>query len=159
MSQSGQRTDTNIMIEQRKVVGVLLYNRQGEVLLQQRDDKPGLVYAGHWTFFGGAVEAGESPDDAVQRELWEELELRLPLRRWKTYLCPARTVPDQVTTTNTLYTGLLEREQTPTVLHEGQAMGWFDAESAQHLTLAFLQRPHLIEFFSILPDLLQEGNE
>lgn len=149
----------NEQVEQRQVVGVLLYNRQGEVLLQQRDDKPGLVYAGHWTFFGGAVEPDETPDDAILRELWEELELRLPVRPWKTYICPVRTIPEQVTTSNTLYIGLLERDHTPTVLHEGQAMRWFDAASARQITLAFLQSPHLTEFFTLLPDLLQERGQ
>lgn len=143
-------------IEQRQVVGALIYNRQGEVLLQQRDDKPDLPYPGHWTFFGGAVEPGESPDEAIARELWEELELHLPLRFWQTYICPARTIPCEVITRSTLFIGQLEREQTPTVLHEGQAMRWFDVDASQSLTLAFLQSPRLMEFFAALPDLLRQ---
>jgi 8-oxo-dGTP diphosphatase len=146
-------------IEQKQVVGAVIYNRHGEILLQQRDDKPGLPYAGHWTFFGGAVEAGETPDDAIVRELQEELELTLPLRYWQQYVCPARTIPDKVVTTNTLFVSQLEREQTPTVLHEGQAMRWFDAESAQSLELAFMQSPYLMEAFALLPQWLASTQE
>lgn len=137
----------------------MIYNRHDEILLQQRDDKPGLPYAGHWTFFGGAVEAGESADEAVARELEEELELTLPLRFWQKYVCPARTIPDKVITYNTLFVAQLEREQTPTVLHEGQGMGWFDAESAQRLELAFMQSPYLMEAFANLPQWLETTPE
>ena len=42
-----------------------------EYLLAQRP--PGKVYAGYWEFPGGKVEAGESPHDALVRELTEEL--------------------------------------------------------------------------------------
>jgi mutator protein MutT len=146
-------------IEQRQVVGVVIYNRHGEILLQQRDDKPGLPYAGHWTFFGGAVEAGETPEEAIIRELQEELELSLPLRLWQTYICPARTIAGQVFTTNTLFLGELDRDQTPTVLHEGQAMRWFDAEAAQALTLAFLQSPYLMQFFAEFPQLKKSAQK
>jgi 8-oxo-dGTP diphosphatase len=146
-------------IEQKQVVGAILYNRHGEVLLQQRDDKPNLPYAGYWTFFGGAVEAGETPELAIVRELREELELRLPLRFWQQYVCPARTIPARMITYNSLFLGQLERDKTPTVLHEGQAMRWFDVDAAKELTLAFMQSPYLMEFFASLPQLLGTAHE
>lgn len=43
------------------------------VLLQLRDDKLGIVFPGHWGFFGGAIEEGESAEDAIQREIVEEI--------------------------------------------------------------------------------------
>ena len=42
-------------------------------LLQRRDDKPGIWYPGHWGCFGGGVEPGETPEEALSRELREEL--------------------------------------------------------------------------------------
>jgi 8-oxo-dGTP pyrophosphatase MutT (NUDIX family) len=46
-------------------------------LLQLRDQKPGLFYPGHWGLFGGACDPGEAPDDALRRELHEELGLSI----------------------------------------------------------------------------------
>jgi len=51
-------------------VGVLI-NADGEFLLTSRP--AGKVFAGHWEFPGGKLEAGESVAQALARELHEEL--------------------------------------------------------------------------------------
>jgi 8-oxo-dGTP pyrophosphatase MutT (NUDIX family) len=48
----------------------------GRYLMQLRDDKPGLLLPAHWALFGGQIDPGEAPQDAMVRELGEELELR-----------------------------------------------------------------------------------
>jgi 8-oxo-dGTP pyrophosphatase MutT (NUDIX family) len=57
----------------RPAAAVAILYRNGQFLLQLRDDLPHIRYPGHWAFFGGHVEAGESPAAAVQRELQEEI--------------------------------------------------------------------------------------
>ncbi len=51
-------------------VGILL-RPDGAMLLSTRP--PGKVYAGYWEFPGGKIEAGESVEQALRRELIEEL--------------------------------------------------------------------------------------
>lgn len=53
------------------VVAAALINENDEVLLAQRPPRKRL--AGKWEFPGGKVEAGESPEAALIRELHEEL--------------------------------------------------------------------------------------
>jgi 8-oxo-dGTP pyrophosphatase MutT (NUDIX family) len=48
---------------------------EGQYLLQLRDQKSGIFYPGHWGLFGGACDAGESPEQALRREMQEELGL------------------------------------------------------------------------------------
>jgi 8-oxo-dGTP diphosphatase len=53
------------------VVAVALIDTDGRVLLAQRP--PGKSLAGLWEFPGGKVDAGETPEVALIRELQEEL--------------------------------------------------------------------------------------
>jgi 8-oxo-dGTP diphosphatase len=53
------------------VVAVALIDADGRVLLAQRP--PGKSMAGLWEFPGGKLHAGESPEEALVRELKEEL--------------------------------------------------------------------------------------
>ncbi|HWW63334.1 MAG TPA: (deoxy)nucleoside triphosphate pyrophosphohydrolase [Sphingomonadaceae bacterium] len=53
------------------VVAVALIDGEGRVLLQQRSATRSM--AGLWEFPGGKIEAGESPEAALIRELHEEL--------------------------------------------------------------------------------------
>ena len=65
-------------------VGVLI-DLDGRFLLTSRPD--GKVYAGHWEFPGGKVEAGESVEQALRRELHEELGITIgPAEPWQVTL-------------------------------------------------------------------------
>jgi len=55
------------------VVAAALYNDKGEILLARWPE--GKQLAGLWEFPGGKVEAGESPEAALVRELAEELAI------------------------------------------------------------------------------------
>ena len=62
-------------------VGVLI-DPDGRFLLTSRPE--GKVYAGYWEFPGGKLEAGESVDEALRRELTEELGVTIgPAEPWK----------------------------------------------------------------------------
>jgi 8-oxo-dGTP diphosphatase len=55
-------------------VGVLI-DADGRFLLTSRPE--GKVYAGYWEFPGGKVEPGESIEEALRRELHEELGITI----------------------------------------------------------------------------------
>ncbi len=65
-------------------VGVLI-DGSGRFLLTSRPE--GKVYAGHWEFPGGKLEAGETVEQALRRELHEELGITIgAVQPWKTEL-------------------------------------------------------------------------
>lgn len=62
-------------------VGVLI-DAQGRFLLTSRPE--GKVYAGYWEFPGGKLEAGETVEVALRRELIEEIGVVIgPVQPWK----------------------------------------------------------------------------
>jgi 8-oxo-dGTP diphosphatase len=65
-------------------VGVLLMS-DGAFLLTSRP--VGKVYAGYWEFPGGKLEAGETVEQALRRELHEELGITIgAAEAWKTQM-------------------------------------------------------------------------
>jgi 8-oxo-dGTP diphosphatase len=65
-------------------VGVLI-DRDGRFLLTSRP--AGKVYAGYWEFPGGKLEAGETVEQALRRELQEELGITITAAQpWKVEL-------------------------------------------------------------------------
>ena len=70
---------------ERKVVEVavgVLIQPDGQFLLTSRP--PGKVYEGYWEFPGGKLEAGESVEQALRRELQEEIGITIgAVHPWK----------------------------------------------------------------------------
>ncbi len=58
-----------------QVVAAVIFAPDGRYLLAQRP--VGKVYAGYWEFPGGKIEPGESPRQALDRELLEELGIEV----------------------------------------------------------------------------------
>jgi 8-oxo-dGTP diphosphatase len=72
-----------------EVAAAVIVRPDGAYLLAQRPE--GRVYSGWWEFPGGKIEAGESPDRALARELDEELGIEVRRAyRWitRTYAYP-----------------------------------------------------------------------
>jgi 8-oxo-dGTP pyrophosphatase MutT (NUDIX family) len=55
-------------------VAALLVLEDGRYVMQLRDVLADIFYPNHWGCFGGAVDPGEQPIEAIRRELHEELE-------------------------------------------------------------------------------------
>lgn len=53
------------------VVGAIIY-REDKILCVQRSEK--MTLSGMWEFPGGKIEEGESPEEALAREILEELD-------------------------------------------------------------------------------------
>ena len=59
-------------------VALAMLQREGRWLMQLRDESPTIVAPGCWGLFGGHLEAGETPEQALRRELLEEISWQPP---------------------------------------------------------------------------------
>lgn len=70
--------DNDSKMKQIEVVAAIIHDTNGRIFATQRgygDFKDG------WEFPGGKMEPGESPEEALRREIWEELETRIAVER------------------------------------------------------------------------------
>ncbi len=55
----------------------LIFDRDNKLLIYLRDNKPTIPFPNYWDLFGGYVEQGEKPEQALRREVKEELGVEL----------------------------------------------------------------------------------
>ncbi len=61
-----------------EVVAAIIHDEEGRIFATQRGY--GEMKDG-WEFPGGKMEPGETPEEALRREIWEELETRIVVER------------------------------------------------------------------------------
>ena len=61
-----------------EVVAAIIHNSQNHIFATQRGYGDCKDF---WEFPGGKVELGENPEEALQREIWEELETRIVIEK------------------------------------------------------------------------------
>ena len=143
-----------LMSENARLKGVnaIPINAEGKILLQQRDNRPDLRCPGHWATFGGAVEDGETPDEALRRELLEEIELELPMKLWRFEEYPIALDGQKVIVESYTYVGYIDRKVSEITLNEGQALGFFGLEDLDQLDIGFGFEPMFRDVFAALAD-------
>jgi len=100
-----------------RVAAAVVLRGDGAVLLAQRP--AGKPYAGYWEFPGGKLEPGESPRHALDRELAEELGLRV--KRAAPWLVQEFVYPHAHVELN--FFRVFDYDGEP-VGHDGQAFAW-----------------------------------
>ncbi len=61
-----------------EVVAAIIHDGHGRIFATQRGYGEWKDY---WEFPGGKMEPGETPEEALRREIWEELETRIAVER------------------------------------------------------------------------------
>ena len=130
------------------VAAVALIDRDGRVLIAQRPE--GRAMAGLWEFPGGKVEAGETPEAALIRELHEELGIGT----WASCLAPltfaSHSYPD-FHLLMPLY--LCRRWRGEPTAHEGQELLWVRPDELSSYAMPPADEP----LKALLPSLLSRN--
>lgn len=135
----------------RQGCGVLFFDAEyRRVLLFLRDNKPNIRYPNHIDILGGIVEKGETPEEAVVREMAEELT---DLRTGNPYLLEKfdvfKVYIDRWNVEQHVFWKIADFGINDVHLNEGQNLLWLTEGEVQTTVLAFGFEAVVREFFMI----------
>ena len=129
------------MFKMRKATACIIKNNKEEVLLQKKTlDYP--VYPGGWTFFGGQVESNESVNNAITRELKEEIGIKISPKFLFSSNYPLNNKPNEV---HVFLASLNDLSKIS--LKEGAGFGFFSKEELKDIKLTPDAKVILNKFF------------
>lgn len=140
----------NTAAERLAVAVGVVRNAAGDILLAQR--MPPKRWAGHWEFPGGKLEAGESSREALDRELEEELGIRV--REARRLIEIHHDYPDLPVRLDTWEVTAFDGEPTS---REGQPLVWAPLPKLEDWMLFEADRPivtalRLADEYAFTPD-------
>ena len=108
----------------KHIAAALLFDRAGRLLIYLRDDKPTIPFPNHWDFFGGHVEPGETYEQALVREVKEEIGY--DLRAYKHFRDYVTISGDAYPNTKHIYYAKIDAVAEELTLYEGQYLKSID---------------------------------
>jgi len=122
----------------------MLENEKGDLLLYLRDNKPGIPFPLHWDLIGGHVEEGETPEQALIREVKEELNIDLKeFTFFRKYEC---NEGDAYPNVKYIYTGRIDLPKEEITLLEGDHARYFRKDEIDDLRFANIMKKIVTDY-------------
>ncbi|MBK8883781.1 MAG: NUDIX domain-containing protein [Bacteroidales bacterium] len=130
----------------KEIAAIILENDKGEFLLALRDNKPSIPFPNHWDLIGGHVEEGETPEEALIREVKEELDIDIrEYTFYKKFECLTGDAYDNI---KYIYTGKINIPIDEITLYEGQRAQYFTREEIRDLKFANIIKSIVMDYIN-----------
>jgi 8-oxo-dGTP diphosphatase len=130
----------------KKIAAIILENDKRELLLYLRDNKPGIPFPNHWDLIGGHLEDGETPEEALVREVKEELDIDLKeYTFYKKYLCLTGDAYENI---KYIYTGKINLPIEEITLLEGERPQYFSREEIPGVKFANILKSVVMDYIN-----------
>lgn len=122
-------------------VKIILINSKKEILLLHRDNLPYIDAPNKWSFIGGALDEGETPEEGIIRETKEEINFDVKdVSLFKEY--------DDSSIKRYVFIATINKEISELTLTEGDDMNFFKVEDALKMDISKNTKRYIEEYFS-----------
>jgi 8-oxo-dGTP diphosphatase len=130
----------------KKIAAIILENDKSGFLLALRDNKPGIPFPNHWDLIGGHVEEGETPEEALVREVKEELNIELKeYTFFRMYEC---LTDDAYENIKYIYSGKIDIPIEEITLLEGERPQYFSREEIPDVRFANIIKTIVLDYIN-----------
>jgi len=130
----------------KEIAAIILENDNGEFLLYLRDNKPTIPFPDHWDLIGGHVEEGETPEQALVREVKEELDIELhEYTFYRKYECLTGDAYENI---KYIYTGRINLPIEKITLLEGVRPKYFTREEIPYVKFANILKSIVMDYIN-----------
>ena len=130
----------------QKIAAIILENDKGEFLLALRDNKSWIPFPNHWDLIGGHVEEGETPEEALIREVKEELDIELTgYTFYQEFVCLEGDAFENI---KYIYTGKINIPIEEITLYEGQRAQYFTKEQIPDVKFANIIKSVVLDYLN-----------
>ena len=130
----------------RNVAEALIYDDYGRVLMQKKTVDYPLYPGGCWCLFGGEIEEGEKPKDAILREIKEEIGLKL--KEFKLMYVKGYIIEDKFEGTQYVFKVKFKGKLSEIELKEGCGFAFFEKSEIESLKTPEMEKKALIYFWN-----------
>lgn len=130
----------------KEIAAIILENENGEFLLALRDNKPGIPFPNHWDLIGGHVEDGETPEEALVREVKEELDI--DIKEYTFHKKVECLTGDAYENIKYIYTGKINIPIEEITLLEGERAQYFSPEEIPDVKFANIIKTIVMDYIA-----------
>lgn len=128
----------------KQIAAIIFQNDEGEFLLYLRDNKPDIPFPDHWDLIGGHVEDGETPEEALIREVKEEIDIDLKdYQFFRIYECLTGDAYENI---KYIYSGKINLPLEKITLLEGVRAQFFKKEEIPDVKFANILKSIVMDF-------------
>jgi 8-oxo-dGTP diphosphatase len=130
----------------KKIAAIIFENDNREILLYLRDNNPDIPFPDYWDLIGGHLEEGETPEEALVREVKEELNIDLKdYTFYKEYECLTGDAYENI---KYIYTGRINLTIEEITLLEGVRPQFFSREEIPYVKFANILKSIVMEYMN-----------
>jgi 8-oxo-dGTP diphosphatase len=130
----------------KEIAAMIFENQEWKLLFYLRDNIQSIPFPHHWDLIGGHIDPGETPEQALVREVEEEIGLQVNEYSYEFYKKFHCTQGDIYENIKYIYHGKIIKKMNELVLYEGEKLWYFSVNELEKIPFANIVGDIVLDF-------------